>query len=278
MKPHSAWTIASLSLLLSLLLSTSAFGQKIEFTPIQPDVLDARLQQLSHRNGERRTKVKALFEEAGCRDDLLVEQKIKGSKEPNVICTLPGKTDATIIVGAHFDTVPDSYGAVDNWSGASLLPSLWQSLKDHERSHTFVFIGFSAEEKGLKGCKFYAKQLTEDERAQTRAMVNLECLGISPTAVWVSKADKNLVNFMGYIADVMKLPVSGVDVDKIGTTDSASFAKIGIPAITIHALNQESLKYIHSSRDELKLIDSKQYHETYQLICGYLAYLDFALK
>jgi Iap family predicted aminopeptidase len=72
--------------------------------------------------------------------------------------------------------------------------------------------------------------------------------------------------------------VSGVNINKVGTTDSASFAKAGIPAITIHAANQEFLKQIHSSRDQLKLIDSKQYHETYQLVCGYLAYLDFVLK
>ena len=158
------------------------------------------------------------------------------------------------------------------------MPSLWQSLKGHERKHTFVFIEFSSEEKGLKGSKFYAKQLTKDQRAQTRAMVNLECLGISPTAVWLSKADKNLAGFLGYIADVMKLPVTGVDVDKVGDTDSTSFVKIGIPAITVHALNQESLKYIYSPREELKLIDSKQYQETYRPLCGYLAYLDLVLK
>ena len=33
--------------------------------------------------------------------------------------------------------------------GASLLPSLFQALKDAPRKHTFTFVGFTNEEKGL---------------------------------------------------------------------------------------------------------------------------------
>ncbi len=60
-----------------------------------------------------------------------------------MICVLPGNSEKVIIVGAHFDHVSDGSGVVDNWSGASLLPSLYQALKDHPRKHTFIFIGFT---------------------------------------------------------------------------------------------------------------------------------------
>ena len=71
----------------------------------------------------------ALFEEAGCSGEHLTEQPVKHSHDPNVICALPGQSDAQIVVGGHFDFVDRGQGVVDNWSGCSLLPSLYQSLK-----------------------------------------------------------------------------------------------------------------------------------------------------
>ena len=42
-------------------------------------------------------------------------------------------------------------GVVDNWNGASLLPSLFESLESQALRHTFRFIGFAEEETGLSG-------------------------------------------------------------------------------------------------------------------------------
>jgi hypothetical protein len=62
-----------------------------------------------------------------------IEQPIKGSKLPNVICTLPGQTDSVILVGANFDHAEVGDGVIDNWSGASMLPSLYQALNIEPR-------------------------------------------------------------------------------------------------------------------------------------------------
>ncbi|MGA2533943.1 MAG: M28 family peptidase [Candidatus Aminicenantales bacterium] len=84
-----------------------------------------------------------------------------GSPEPNIIATLPGLSDSTILVGAHFDYSPTGsplynpgisvlpfkgIGLIDNWSGALLLPVLYKSLGTRPREHTFIFIDFAAEE------------------------------------------------------------------------------------------------------------------------------------
>jgi Zn-dependent M28 family amino/carboxypeptidase len=68
---------------------------------------------------------------------------------------LPGSSDQVIIVGAHFDRVPEGDGVVDNWSGASLLPSLYEAVKNEPRKHTYIFIGFTDEEQGEVGSRFY---------------------------------------------------------------------------------------------------------------------------
>jgi Zn-dependent M28 family amino/carboxypeptidase len=86
----------------------------------------------------------------------------------------PGTSDRVIIVGAHFDPISAGDGVVDNWSGASLLPSLYQSTKVDPHKHTYIFIGFADEEKGEVGSRFYARQLTTQQVSTTDAMVNMD--------------------------------------------------------------------------------------------------------
>src|SRR5437660_870655 len=86
---------------------------------------------------------------------------------------LPGSSDKVIIVGAHFDRVSEGDGVVDNWSGASLLPSLYEAVKIEPRKHTYIFIGFTDEEQGEVGSHFYARQMTRDQVAAADAMVNM---------------------------------------------------------------------------------------------------------
>jgi hypothetical protein len=103
-------------------------------------------------------------------------------------------------------------------------------------------------------------------------------LGLSPTKIWISAADKDLVKYMTVTAGTLKLPVSRMDVDKVGSTDSESFAPKKIPRITIHSLTQETLPVLHSKRDTIKELHPDDYYDTYHLVAGYLAYLDTVLQ
>jgi Zn-dependent M28 family amino/carboxypeptidase len=163
---------------------------------------------------------------------------------------------------------------VDNWSGASLLPSLYYSLSAVPRRHTFVFVGFTAEEKGLVGSNFYAGKLSPEQRARIEAMVNMDTLGLGPTEVWATHADTALLNALAGVAKAMKLPVSVMNVDQVGSSDSESFAKYKIPRITIHSVTQQTWPILHSSKDKLDQIRMDDYFATYRLMAGYLAFLD----
>ena len=177
-------------------------------------------------------------------------------------------------MGAHFDHVETGQGVVDNWSGASLLPSLFESLQAEPHRHTFVFIGFTDEEKGLVGSEQYVKQLTPWERSKIRAMVNLDSLGLSSTKVWLSRADKGLAQALNNVAHSMKLPLAAVNVDQVGLSDSESFSKRDIPSLTIHSVTQETYPILHSSQDTLAAIHMDDYYATYRLVAAYLSYLD----
>lgn len=249
---------------------------QVSFLQVKEEVVKQRLEKAKGKNPERKAALVSLFQEAGCSESLL-EQVVKGSKIPNVVCTLKGETDSVIVVGAHFDRSDEGDGIVDNWSGASLLPTLFESLKQAKRKHTYIFVGFTDEEKGLVGSQYYVKLLKKEDIAKIHAMVNLDTLGLGDTEVWVSRADNKLVTAIATIASSMSLPVTGMNVDDVGTTDSESFREKKIPAITLHSLTQDTMQYIHSPKDNLKAIKAKEYYQSYRLIAAYLAFLDQVL-
>jgi len=252
---------------------------QIQYRLVPRPLIESRLRSFSTKNSEREVRIKSWLAESGCKGPNLSEQPFDRKFPPNVICVLPGETTEVILVGAHTDVV-DTYGdgVVDNWTGASLLPSLFYSLSGHARHHTYVFIGFSAEEKGLVGSGFYASHLTPQQRSLIVGMVNIDSLGLGPTKVWVTHADKILLDPLSRIAAAIKLPIAEVDVDKVGTTDSESFAPYRIPRITLHSLTQETWRILHSTEDKLKAVQMNDYYDSYHLITAYLAYLDGKLE
>lgn len=240
--------------------------------------IEKRLKSFADSNQVREDIIREWFEKSGCVKPNLSEEPAKFGLPPNVICVLPGETQEVIVVGAHTDKVTSGDGVVDNWSGASLLPSLLFSLSAAKRHHTFVFIGFTAEERGMLGSEYYVDHLTPDTRSRIEAMVNMDSLGLAPTEVWETHADKLLLDALASVAIASKLPVSAVNVDKVGTTDSESFARYHIPRVTLHSVTQETFKILHSPDDKLAAIKMDDYYDSYRLIAEYLAYLDGALR
>lgn len=80
----------------------------------------------------------------------------------NVVGILPGKSDTTIIVSAHYDHLGrkgDVYypGADDNASGTSALLELAETFsKMNNRKYTMVFLAATGEEEGLFGSYVHA--------------------------------------------------------------------------------------------------------------------------
>jgi Zn-dependent M28 family amino/carboxypeptidase len=196
--------------------------------------------------------------------------------QPHLYAAWPDRQ--LILVGAHYDHTRLGDGAVDNWSGAALLPSLFESLRSKERKHTFIFVGFTDEEKGLVGSEHYAGRLTKEEASRIDAMINLDCLGLSPTKIWLSRADRKLAEALNGVAHAMKLNLGLVNVDKVGSSDSESFVKRKIPAITIHSVTQESFPILHSENDKLEALRLDDYYDSYRLLAAYLSFLDQSLE
>lgn len=87
-----------------------------------------------------------------------------------------GRTDRTVVVGAHLDSVVDGPGINDNGSGTAqdleIAEELPKALKKPRNALRFAFWG--AEESGLLGSTHYVESLTQEQRDQIMANLNFD--------------------------------------------------------------------------------------------------------
>lgn len=86
-----------------------------------------------------------------------------------------------IVIGAHYDTVPNSPGADDNASGVAGLLELAEHYKNRSPRRTIRFVAFVNEEQPFAfsermGSLVYARHLRERE-IDVKGMISLEMLG-----------------------------------------------------------------------------------------------------
>ncbi|MGB3494420.1 MAG: M28 family peptidase [Elainellaceae cyanobacterium] len=95
----------------------------------------------------------------------------------NLILDVPGERDKPpVLVGAHYDGVPNSPGADDNASGVAVLLELARAIAQTPARVPVRFIAFDLEEYGLLGSRAYATDL-RDRGKVIRFMLSLEMLG-----------------------------------------------------------------------------------------------------
>src|SRR5215475_7662612 len=123
----------------SLVFCGAVLAQKVQFSAAEKSAVLERMKSIPESNLERAAQLKALFAAAGCNGNSLMEQKMDGAETPNIICRLGNGEGEMVIVGAHYDRISSPQRPLDNWSGASLLPALYESLRLRKRSHNFIF-------------------------------------------------------------------------------------------------------------------------------------------
>jgi Zn-dependent M28 family amino/carboxypeptidase len=99
----------------------------------------------------------------------------------NLVAVKPGSIDDTIVIGAHYDSVPGSPGADDNASAVAGLLELARLMKSDSSRYTIHFVAFANEESPCFGSDYmgsmrYARFLKEIG-AKIAFMVCLEMIG-----------------------------------------------------------------------------------------------------
>jgi Zn-dependent M28 family amino/carboxypeptidase len=92
--------------------------------------------------------------------------------------TRTGRTDRTVVAGAHLDSVHEGPGINDNGSGSAALMEVAQEMAENNLKprNRVRFIWFSAEEAGLIGSQAYVDELPARELKNIAVMLNFDMI------------------------------------------------------------------------------------------------------
>lgn len=267
--------------LIFIFFTLTGFAQELGPTPApypttsdpvsaQEDIAED-VRAVNCKNKERFDEVQKLFAKLGAKDSQVRIEKRNGVE--NLVVTKKGKTDEKIIVGAHYDKVLPGCGAIDNWTGIVIIAHLFKTMNEYETDKTFEFIAFGDEEEGLLGSKAIADSIPKEERTKYCSMLNLDSFGFNYPQVMTNISDAKLTDLAEVVSKDMKIPFAKAEIPG-ASSDSAAFQKKNIPAITIHGMNADWQRYLHSYSDDVKNINMKAVYVSYRFGLNFLVKLE----
>jgi len=100
----------------------------------------------------------------------------KALTSSNIEVVIPGQSEKTIVIGAHYDAIghhKGSAGFTDNASGTTTLLGVAKALKGKKHFYTIRLVSFGAEEIGKIGSNYYVNDLG-DAKKKIVGMINLD--------------------------------------------------------------------------------------------------------
>ena len=134
-----------------------------------------------NREGHARVKQRLIDRLEAIGGTLRIEPFLfEGAVHENLLLDLPGDAPhkrELVVVGAHYDSVPDSPGADDNGSALAALLEIGRALAPLRRRHDLRLVAFDLEETGFRGSRHHAAECAWARHQPIRLMISLEMLG-----------------------------------------------------------------------------------------------------
>lgn len=205
----------------------------------------------------------------------------------NIVAFLDNQAEHTVIIGAHYDHLgmglpgaslhagePAIHnGADDNASGVAAMLNLAKELKTNgNKGNNYLFIGFSGEEMGLYGSKYFVENPTIDMSA-VNYMLNMDMVGRL-------NEEKTLAVYGAGTSPVWKEVLEKVDVaginikttdSGIGPSDHTSFYLKDLPVL--HFFTGQHGDY-HKPSDDSELINYKGINDVSNFILAIIDRVD----
>ena len=173
----------------------------------------------------------------------------KGTILHNIIVTIPGASDSTVVVGAHYDGAVESsegrhyQAAEDNGSGATTLLIILNSIRSQprERDRTIVCCFWDGEEvlegHAFRGSSYYVKSLSESEAGLILYYQNLDTIGHDHNGtneIYMEFLGNKRVEQAVYSISNNGRFVYHVSECSFFNSDYTPFYQVGIPFINVH--------------------------------------------
>lgn len=216
---------------------------------------------------------------------LCVKTKVEKVKSQNIIGDLIGseQPDEIVIIGGHYDTVPDVPGASDNGAGTAIVMELARVFQKKGCSRTLRFIAWGCEESGCVGSTQDVLRMRREsekikrensnktpELEKIRLVINIDVQGAivgSNNAASMGPQElaasvKTLAKEMGI---AMEIPRRGPGITNgVYSSDNTSYSSIGIPSL---ALIREGVgRHGHSIDDSIEWLSPQALSITGELL------------
>ncbi|KAI9677735.1 MAG: Leucine aminopeptidase 1 [Trizodia sp. TS-e1964] len=219
--------------------------------------------------------------------------------QPSIIATIPGKTNKTIVIGAHQDSInlfgPSFFaapGADDDGSGTVTILEAFHILltsddiANRSAENTIEFHWYSAEEGGLLGSQAVFSAYEKQGR-DVKAMLQQDMTGYVQRTLEAGEPERVgvITDFVdGGLTDfIKKIITEYCDIPYVETecgyacSDHASATKAGYPsAFVIESDFKYSDRKIHTTEDKIKYLSFDHMLQHAKLTLGLAFELAFA--
>ena len=205
--------------------------------------LMARLTELGLKPEEQRT-IGCAAESATC------------AQVENVLAAMPGKTADTIVLMAHYDSVPNAPGAGDDGAAVAALLEMTRIVKAGAPYRNTILLVFTdAEETGLLGAEAFFAESPAAKRVKT--VINLEGSG-STGPVYLLRTGPASGELMAAFRDVAPHPVAQSFTEEIfkrmpNDTDFSVSLRAGLPGIDFAFAGERN--HYHTPLDTIANLD-----------------------
>lgn len=187
---------------------------------------------------------------------LTLEQEDMEPESQNVSAVIEGTDlkEESIVLTAHYDSVPVGTGSWDNATGTAALLGIFRHFAANPSRRTLRFLWCGSEEQGLLGSKAYIEQ-NKDLLEKIGFCFNFDMCGtaLGANQIFVTGEDElktfaeQYCKIAGYSAEIKTL---------VHSSDSAPFCDHNIPALGLS--RGTSTAEIHTIHDLLPTLSEKE--------------------
>ncbi len=200
---------------------------------------------------------------------IVLRQETRDVETYNIVSEIKGGKygDEVILVTAHYDSVRDVRGAVDNAGGTALVLALAKALSKNDLKRTVRFVLFSAEELGLRGSLAYVESHKE-ELERIKLVVNLDVHGGMPGySSAIVTGSETISHYLEAFSK--RLGVNLKISSDVMSSDGTSFARKGVPVVNFYRSSGAGAD-MHTVLDDGRFIHPKAFEITGRIVHAFL--------
>jgi len=155
-------------------------------------------------------------------------------------------------------------GAQDNLSGIAIAFDVMKTFADPARKgqsilqHTRLrFVSFGSEEKGLVGSREYARRHQKELHQENAHLINIDNVRVVEHISIIHREIMSgtrhspvMVKALQQSFEALKIPYK-MGVTPIGGSDAISLARVGIPGVTVIAMDSEKHDFTYHTRHDV---------------------------